>query len=256
MTNDPGPWGREQPPPPPQRPRLPGLGPWLGLVGALALLVAALAHAFPEAVRTRSDWASVGYSVGLVILITAGVARSRLTLGGRHLRYAAIWALIIAGLAFGFAYRDELAGVPRHLALAFSDGAPVVTAEHELVVPQDAQGGFQVVGKVNGQRVRFLVDTGASDTVLSPDDAKRIGVDLGQLRFVEAAETANGKAFGAAYMAERLEIGPIAFDKMRLMVNRAPMSNSLLGLSFLNRLESFQVKDGNLILRWRDPAAG
>jgi aspartyl protease family protein len=225
----------------------------LGLVGALALLVAALVHAFPEAVRTSSDWASVGYSVGLVVLVSAGIARSRLRLNARNLQYAAIWALIIAALAFGFAYRDELTGVRQHLALAFSDGAPVVTAEHELVVPQDEQGAFLVVGKVNGQRVRFLVDTGASDTVLSPDDARRIGIAVDQLRFVEAAETANGKGFGAAYAAERLEVGPIAFDNVKLMVNQAPMSSSLLGLSFLNRLDSFQVKDRKLILRWRDP---
>jgi aspartyl protease family protein len=249
MTNDPGPWGRE--PPPPRR-AAPQLGPWLGLLGALALLIAALVHAFPEAVRTPQDLASVAYSGGIVVLIAAGLFRSRRGLGARHLRYAAIWALIIAGLALGFAYRAELAGVPRRLALAFSDGAPVVTAEHELVVPQDAGGGFLVIGKVNGQRVRFLVDTGASDTVLSPDDAKRLGVDLDGLKFTAAAETANGEAYGAPYEAARLEVGPIAFDKVPMIVNRAPMSNSLLGLSFLDRLESFQVKDRKLILRWRD----
>ena len=115
--------------------------------------------------------------------------------------------------------------------------------------------GFELVGKVNGQRVRFLVDTGATDTVLSPDDARRIGIDVDQLHFVQAAETANGKGYGAAYAAKRLEVGPIAFDNFALVVNRAPMSSSLLGLSFLNRLESFQVRDGQLVLRWREAPA-
>ena len=251
MTNDRGPWAPA--PPKPVRARGRSLL-WLGFGAALAGLVAALAHAFPEAVQTRGDWARVAYAAGLLVLVSAGLFRSGRAMRPQHLRHAAIWALVISGLALGFAYRDELAGVPQHLRLAFSAGDPVVTGEHELVVPQAEDGGFVVVGRVNGERVRFLVDTGASDTVLSPADARRLGLDVDSLSYAHAAETANGLGYGAAVVVDRLEVGPIARADFKVMVNQAPMSSSLLGLSFLNRLESFQVRDRKLILRWRDAA--
>jgi aspartyl protease family protein len=255
MTEDGGPWGREpQEPAPPPRPAAGRLGLWLCLWAALGGFVLALARAFPEAVRTPGDWASVAYSAGLVVLVSAGIFRAGRIAGPRHLRYAAIWAAIIAALALGFAYRSELSGVGRRLQLAFSVGDPVVVGEHELAIPQNEDGTFVVVAKVNGQRVRFMVDTGASETVLGPDDARRIGVDMAGLRYGFEAETANGTGYGAPFVADRFEVGPIALSGFGVIVNRAPMSASLLGMSFLRRLDSYRVEGGQLILRWRDGA--
>ena len=246
-----GPWDREPPTPPPARPPS-RLGLWLGLIAALGAIVLALARAFPEAVTTPQDWTQVAYSAGLVVLVSAGLMRSGRVLRPEHLRYAALWAGIIAVLALGFAYRDELEGVPRHLQLAFDTGEGVATADHELVIPQDEDGGFMVVGRVNGQRVRFMVDTGATDTVLSPADARRIGVDVASLRFIREAETANGLGYGAPLVADSMQVGPIGLSRFEMVVNQAPMSHSLLGMSFLGRLDSFQVQGRKLILRWRE----
>lgn len=251
MTNDQGPWRREAPEPP--RPRQTGrVGLWLLLAAALGGLVVALARAFPEAVRTPDDWTRVAYALGVVLLVSTGIFRLGPGRFAQHLKYAAIWLAVIAVLALGFAYRDAFSGVGQRLRLAFSAGDPVTTGEHELVIPQDAGGSFVVVGKVNGQRVRFVVDTGATDTVLSPDDARRLGVDVASLTYGEPAETANGVGYSAAYTAQRLEVGPIAFDNFKVAINQAPMSSSLLGLSFLRRLQSFEHRDGQLILRWRE----
>jgi aspartyl protease family protein len=260
-NNEIGPWGSRTPEPPPRRGfgrgrkrlDLGRLGLWLCLLAALAGLIVALAHAFPESVRTHEDWSWVAYRAGFAVLIAAALFRAG-RLRRAHLRYAAMWAGVIAVAALGYAYREELAGVPRHLRIAFSGGDPVLIADHELVVPQDPQGGFVVIGRVNGQRVRFLVDTGASDTVLSPDDARRLGVDIDHLGYVKVAETANGLGYGAPFAAASLEVGPIALRGFNMTVNQAPMSASLLGMSFLNRLESFQVVDHKLVLRWRDGA--
>lgn len=255
MTHDNGPWARPPEPAPPPRRTSPRLLLWLCLCAALAGVVAALAHAFPEAVRTGDDWARVARAAGVVVLIAAGMVRGGSVLRPQHLKYAAIWAGVIAVLALGFAYRGELGGVVQHLQLAFSAGDPVATAPHELVVPQDTDGGYTLVARVNGQRVRFAIDTGASDTVLSPDDARRIGVDMNRLRYVVESETANGKGYGAPYVAERFEVGPLVLADFKLTVNQAPLSTSLLGMSFLGQLESFHFEDHRLILRWRDAQA-
>lgn len=253
MTRDNGPWSRppSKPAPAPRRPQ-PRVLLWLCLLAALAGLVAALAHAFPEAVRTPQDWAAVARAAGVAALVSAGVFRSGRLLRPQHLKYAAVWAGVIAVLALGFAYRDEFDGVGRRLKLAFSAGDPVASAAHEMIVPQDADGGYALVAKVNGQRVRFVVDTGATDTVLSPDDARRIGVDMDKLSYVVESETANGKGYGAPFVADRFEVGPLSLANFRVTVNKAPMSASLLGMSFLGKLESFHVEDGKLILRWRE----
>ncbi len=252
MSNEGGPWGHAAPEPAAPAQTRARLVPWLLLLVALGGLVFALARAFPEALRTRDDWASVIYGVGLVVLVSAGLVRVGRVALTRHLRDATIWIGLAAVMVLGFAYREELADVPQHLRLAFSTGSPVTTGDHELVIPQDDEGGFLVIGKVNGQRVRFLVDTGASDTVLSPDDARRLGVDVEKLRYDSTAETANGVGHGAVYFARRLEVGPIGIDNFKMTINQAPMSSSLLGLSFLDRLASFEIKGRKLILKWRD----
>jgi len=253
MTNDGGPWGKANAPAPapPARSRL---SLRLLLLAGVVGMVVALARAFPGAVSAPDDWASVGYKIGLVALVSAGVFRAGHGGFAQHLRHAAIWAAIIGVLALGFAYRDEFTGLWRHLKVAFSAGDPVATGAHELVIPQDDSGAFVLIGKVNGERVRFLVDTGATDTVLSPDDVRRLGVDPASLQYDHGAETANGLGYGASFVANRLEVGPVRVDNFRMTVNQAPMSHSLLGLTFLNRLESFEVRGRNLILRWRDGA--
>ncbi|HSV04687.1 MAG TPA: TIGR02281 family clan AA aspartic protease [Phenylobacterium sp.] len=251
MVNETGPWANRAPRPPPA-PRRTGLWVLFGL--GLGALVLGLARAFPEAVRTRGAWADAAYSAGLVVLVSAGLFRASRSRFADRLKHAAAWLAIAAVLALGFAYRDELKGIPQHLRLAFSAGDPVRTGDHELVIPQDDQGVFVVVGKVNGQRVRFVVDTGATDTVLNLDDARRLGIDPARLQFVEAAETANGKGYGARVRARRLEIGPIVLDGFEMVVNQAPMRSSLLGLSFLKQLDSFEIRGRTLVLKWHEPA--
>ncbi len=220
------------------------------LFAALIGLVAALKAAFPEALRTPQEWTSVVYLFGFLLVVSAGALGLRGAVKER-LRHAAIWVGVVAVLMVGYAYREEFAGLSQHLQLALGMGNPVVTGDHELVIPQDDQGAFVVVGAVNGQRVRFMVDTGSSETVLNQDDARRLGVEMDKLDYKFEAETANGAGYGAAYRAQRLEVGPIGFDNFAMVVNKAPMSSSLLGLSFLNRLSSFEIRGRKLILKWR-----
>jgi aspartyl protease family protein len=218
---------------------------------ATGVLLAALASAFPGALQSGEDWTRVAYLLGFLLLVAAGLTRMGPIGLRRHFGHGAIWAAIIAVLALGVAFRDELAAVPKRLMLAFSGGDPVAVGQHELAIPQNDEGAYVVIGEVNGQRVRFVVDTGATDTVLSPEDARRLGVDVGQLSFDGEAETANGVGRSALWRARRLQVGPIGFDGFEMSINRAPMSHSLLGMSFLKRLDSFEVRGRTLILRPR-----
>jgi aspartyl protease family protein len=233
------------------------VGLWLLLVAGLAGFVLALVRAFPDAIHTTNDWANVAWAVGLLLLLSAGVARLGRGALTQHLKSAALWTVLVGALALGYAYRDVFADAPQRLQMAFATGYPIAIgdhgAEHEVVVPQDARGAFVLNAKVNGQPVKFVVDTGATDTVLSPAAAERLGVDLKTVDFKQSAETANGMGYGAPFTANRLDVGPIAFADFPMVINQAPMSTSLLGLSFLNRLEDFEIRDRKLILKWREP---
>jgi aspartyl protease family protein len=85
--------------------------------------------------------------------------------------------------------------------------------------------------------------------VLSPADARRMGFDLGRLDFTGRAETANGHVRSAPVRLRELVIGPIRLTDVRAAVNEAEMSESLLGLSFLSRLEGYEVSGDRLTLR-------
>ena len=257
MSNEGGPWGRVAPKPSPQPARPPARGRlllWLALAAAVGGIVVALTLLFPEAMRTGDDWAQVGYGAAILLLVASGLTRLRREALPQHLRHTGIWLGVFAVCALAAAYREELSGVPRRLQMAFSPGAAVATGHHELVIPQNDEGSFVVVGLVNGQRVRFIVDTGATETVLAPADARRLGVPVDQLRYDSLSETANGTGRGAAYTADRLQVGAIAFDDFRMSINRTDMSASLLGMSFLSRLESFEFRGRRLFLKWRAPA--
>jgi aspartyl protease family protein len=256
-----GPWEQPDPPAgatpsrPPSAPRH-RLWLWLGLLAAVGVLAMALMRAYPEAIQTGDDQASLFLRLGMVVLVSTVLLRGLHGSPRQYLKYAAIWTGVIAVLALGYAYRTDLAQVPQRLQLAFNVGTPVTVGERTLVVPQGEDGHYVVDGLVNGQRVRFMVDTGATETVLSPADARRLGIPVDTLNYGYESETANGKGYSAAYDATSLEVGAIRLEGFRVMVNKAPMSGSLLGMSFLKRLEAFEFRDRQLILKWREDGQG
>jgi aspartyl protease family protein len=247
----PSPWS---PPPPKQRP--PSLKAPPRRWGALLLILAAVAAGiwalsvyFPGTLSSGADWQNVAQGMMMVTIVASILLRLRLK-PHEALRNILAWAVIAAVLALGYSFRGELGSAWSRVRAEFAPGYPVQLSAHEMVVTQDENGGFYVVGEVNGQTVRFLADTGASDIVLSPADAERLGVDVHSLKFTDTAETANGVGRGASFKASSLEVGPVRFEDVPMQINQAPMSTSLLGMAFFHRLDSFQVKDGKLYMRW------
>jgi clan AA aspartic protease (TIGR02281 family) len=120
----------------------------------------------------------------------------------------------------------------------------------EYVIESGAGGHFVVEAVVNGAPVTFLVDTGASNVVLTMADAERLGFRPETLRFTERFASANGEVRAAPVVLRELRIGQFSVFDMPASVNEAPLRVSLLGMSFLRRLHGYGVEDGRLILRW------
>jgi aspartyl protease family protein len=98
--------------------------------------------------------------------------------------------------------------------------------------------------------VDFMVDTGASHVVLTLQDARRIGFSPAQLAFTEQFQSANGVVPAAPIELRELRIGQLRVFNLEAAVNGGPLPISLLGMSFLKRLSSYEVARGRLILRW------
>jgi aspartyl protease family protein len=129
---------------------------------------------------------------------------------------------------------------------------PVAAGEgrsRSVVVPRDSRGQFEVDAMVNGHRVGFVVDTGASVIALTARDAARLGIRPAQNAFVAEVRTANGKVRAAPARLDAVQVGDIEVrDVAALVLPDEALSDSLLGLAFLSRLRRFEYSDGKLVL--------
>lgn len=120
----------------------------------------------------------------------------------------------------------------------------------QYVVEAGPHGHFVVEAVVNGEPVTFLIDTGASEIVLNPADARRLGFHPARLEYSQRFQSANGVVRGAPVRLRELRIGQFSLYDLQASVNEAPLAISLLGMGFLERLEGYEVQNGRLILRW------
>ena len=101
---------------------------------------------------------------------------------------------------------------------------------------------------VNGTPIDFLVDTGATQVVLTQADAARIGLNPTELRYLGIANTANGQVRTAAVNLDEVQVGPYSDRNLRATVNGGEMDKSLLGMTYLGLYDSISITNDELIL--------
>jgi len=121
---------------------------------------------------------------------------------------------------------------------------------HSLVYRADPRGQFSLTAAVNGAPVQFLVDTGASLVTLTPADARVVGINPNALVFNRRALTANGVVRIAAVTLREIRIEQLSIDNVAAAVQEENLKQSLLGMSFLKRLKSFEMREGALTISW------
>lgn len=242
-----GPW---EPPPERGRPGFPtGVLLWLALLLAIGIAIWLLADIFPGQVSSGEDQVDLVRLIALLALVSSGLLAARRINFGEVVRNIAIWTGAAAILIIGYTYQDELVSIGARVGAELFPSQPVTTPGGELKLTQGPDGHFYAMGSANGAPLRFMIDTGASEIVLNPSDAQRIGIELSTLRYTRLYQTANGMGRGAPYVLDRLAIGPIEFRDVAVSINEAEMSTSLLGMSFLDRLSAFEIQGRRLILR-------
>ena len=228
----------------------------LGLLGAAICSYFGLVILFPGQLDSI-DQTNALQALGLLALVSSGVVYARGVKLGEAARNAAIWIGIAAIALIGYSFRTELSDAFVKVRGEVIPAYAISTTPHEMTVTRSADGGFYILGQINGAPVRFVIDTGANGVLLSPDDAKRAGMDVDKLKYAAPAETANGVGYMAPIILPQLEVGEMKLSSVQAAVNKAPMSSSLLGMAFLRQLDSVEIRGDTLTLKWKsqEPAA-
>ncbi len=172
----------------------------------------------------------------------------RRTTAGRRLVHALIWCLAGALVFVSYSFRDEAAWVLDRVRGDLSPGTGYAESDRGISFRARRDGHFVIEALADGIPLRMMVDTGASDVVLSPADAGRLGIDTSSLAFVRPYETANGVVLGAPVTLGQLRIGPVVVANLRASVIGTPLETSLLGMSFLSRTGGWEVRGDSLTL--------
>ena len=187
------------------------------------------------------DYARLIY-LGLIALALLGwfLAQARSSLN-KTLQQASVWALIFLGaIAAAGLWQDITRTVsPRQITLA---------QEGKVILPRAVDGHYYVTLVINGAPLYFVVDTGATNMVLTQKDAIAAGIDPATLGYFGRAMTANGSVKTARVTLDTVDLGGIVDRNIPAVVNSGEMSQSLLGMGYLERWGRIEIGQGQLVL--------
>ncbi len=126
---------------------------------------------------------------------------------------------------------------------------PAPNLSNAAVLKREANGHYWAQANVDGTAVKFLVDTGASTVALTYRDAQRLGLKPEDLDYSWSISTAGGETFGASVILGSIKVGGVEVENVEAMILRDGLQQSLLGMTFLGELYSYEFRGNNLIIR-------
>lgn len=158
----------------------------------------------------------------------------------RTLQQLSVWGLLFLALIAVYGMWGDIKNTLLPQQQVLEDG--------RIELPRQADGHYYVVAKVNDVPIRFVVDTGATQVVLTQQDADRLGLNADRLAFTGRANTANGSILTAPVRLDTLDIGPIHDRNVNAVVNGGQMDTSLLGMNYLTRFARVEFNRDKMIL--------
>ena len=187
------------------------------------------------------------YLVGVFVLVVSALMVRRIPIA-QGLKMFAAWVLIFAAAFVVFTLKDEFLALGNRLLLETRGGVIEEHGPGEVRIRQSPDGHFWVNADLNGEKVRFLVDSGATTTSVSREVAERVGIEPRPgLRAM--VRTANGVVMVDRGRAEILQIGSIERRNVAVHVSEAFGDMNVIGMNFLSSLSGWGVEGRTLILR-------
>jgi aspartyl protease family protein len=221
------------------------------LAGLIIAILVVMAHQGGGTIPPLSDrdFSSLAYKIAILVFVSGTVLtlfRERLT---QAITAALLWVAVGLFLVIGYSYRFELHEIADRILAEVVPGH-VISQGRTVAVARSNGGEFAISAEINGARVPMVLDTGASSVVLTRDDAKAAGLPLEVLNYSVNIDTANGRTRAAPVTLDRVAIGTLAEHSVEALVAQpGQLKTSLLGMSFLNRLQSWEVRGDRLFLR-------
>jgi aspartyl protease family protein len=187
------------------------------------------------------------YLLGCLILVGSGLMVRRLPLG-QSVKVMLAWLLIFAAAFIAFTLKDDFFALGRRVMAEMRGDNVVETSGAEIRIRRAEDGHFWVNGELNGQPVRFLVDSGATVTTISGDTAARVGIERSG-GFGVVVDTANGSAMVDRGQAARIGIGPIQRSDLAIHIARGGDGTDVIGMNFLSTLSAWGVEGSTLRLK-------
>jgi aspartyl protease family protein len=229
---------------------------FLGILGAALLAAFTVGEGGMVAGMSTGSFVSLMVGIAMLGWISAGVLHHYRGRFGTAARDLVIWVGLGMALVLGYSFRDDFKGLTQRLTgelMPPGDSqsiAGTAASERAVRIRKRSDGHFVARGDVNGANLMLLVDTGASTVVLKPTDARAAGIDVDSLAYSVPVHTANGTAYAAAVRLKRITIGGITVDGVEALVAKpGALGESLLGMSFLKRLRSYEFSGDFLTLR-------
>jgi aspartyl protease family protein len=184
--------------------------------------------------------------IALLSIVVLSIVRNRVA---EAIKSIFIWLVLALILAVGYTYRFELREVADRVMAEFVPGH-AATRGLTVEIARGQGGNFMITTQINGARLPMILDSGASSVVLTHDAAKAAGLPLEMLSYSVAVETANGRTRAAPVTLQSIAIGGLVEREVpALIAQPGQLRQSLLGMSFLNRLQSWEVRGDRLMLR-------
>jgi aspartyl protease family protein len=218
----------------------------LGLI--IAILVVLARQGGTSGALSNGDFSALAYKIALLVFVAGTVLtlfRERFL---QAVTAALLWVAVGMLLVVGYSYRFELHDIADRVLSELVPGH-VVSQGRTVAVARTNGGDFAVNAVINGARVAMVLDTGASSVVLTRDDAKAAGLPIEVLDYTVNIDTANGRTRAAPVRLDRLAVGSLVERSVDALVAQpGQLKTSLLGMSFLNRLQSWEVRGDRLFL--------
>ncbi|MDD9909122.1 MAG: TIGR02281 family clan AA aspartic protease [Ahrensia sp.] len=225
----------------------------IGLTGLVLILLIASGDTGTTLGFETNTFATAAVA-GLWALLIGSAVLNRGTSIAQAVKQLSIWLIIILALMAAYVFRYDAQDFASRFTGGLIPGSPISTVGDDgretVTLVRSRNGHFEAVAGVNDASVRFLVDTGATNIVLSYADAREAGIDVDALLFNLPVQTANGRAFSATTRLERLYLGGIERSNVLATVaEQGRMNVSLLGQAFFETLSSYEKRGDRLTLR-------
>jgi aspartyl protease family protein len=221
---------------------------WLLMIGLLIAILVLVAQHGTVGPLSAEDFGSLAYKLAILVFLAAALSTLFRERFMHAVTAALLWVVIGLILVIGYTYRFELKNVADRVEAELIPGH-VISHGRTVEVARTSAGDFAIGAQINGAKIPMVLDTGASSVVLTHDDAKAAGLPLDLLNYTVGIDTANGRTRAAPVTLDRIAIGGLEERSVdALVVQPGQLRQSLLGMSFLNRLQSWQVSGDRLML--------